>query len=152
MANRGGNRDGGNEGERADERRGSRISRASLNLDYDQLDEYGKIQKFVSEIPKETVDKEQDGVIEEKRIWYAPWKTRKVRIRNVDDSTTEYPDEWLNTDIREGLSPHVITDRRKRTGLNELVSEKENPVAKVLSYFQGPILYGKCHLSCQPME
>ncbi|KAJ5280276.1 ATPase P-type K/Mg/Cd/Cu/Zn/Na/Ca/Na/H-transporter [Penicillium angulare] len=127
--------------ERADGRRGSRISRASLKEDWSQLDEYGKLVKYVSTFQTAGADQEDDGEVEEKRIWYAPWKKRRVRIRNIEDEAGKYPDDWLITDIREGLSTEDVNHRRRRSGWNELVSEKENPIAKVLSYFRGPILY-----------
>ncbi|KAJ5649719.1 ATPase P-type K/Mg/Cd/Cu/Zn/Na/Ca/Na/H-transporter [Penicillium longicatenatum] len=129
------------DGERADGRRGSRISRASLKEDYAQLDEYGKLVKYVSTFQNADANLEDQGDYEEKRLWYAPWKKRKVRVKSVEESAGMYPDDWLITDIREGLSSEDVNVRRRRSGWNELVSEKENPIAKVLSYFRGPILY-----------
>jgi H+-transporting ATPase len=130
------------DGERADGRRGSRISRASLKEDYAQLDEYGKLVKYVSTFQNADANLEDQGDFVEKRLWYAPWKKRKVRVKSVEESSGMYPDDWLITDIREGLSSEDVNIRRRRSGWNELVSEKENPIAKVLSYFRGPILYG----------
>ncbi|KAJ5241170.1 Plasma membrane H(+)ATPase [Penicillium citrinum] len=126
--------------ERPDGRRGSRISRASLKEDFASLDEYGKLVKYVSTYRDTGALSADDTDVEEKRVWYAPWKKRKVRVRKLDNSLT-FPDDWLITDIREGLSGEEINTRRRRSGWNELVSEKENPIAKILSYFQGPILY-----------
>ncbi len=54
----------------------------------------------------------------------------------------EVPDEWLLTDIKQGLTDAQVEERRKKTGFNELTTEKENLFIKFLSYFQGPILYG----------
>ena len=42
-----------------------------------------------------------------------------------------------------GLTNADVELRRKKVGMNELVTEKENMFLKFLSYFQGPILYGK---------
>jgi H+-transporting ATPase len=128
--------------ERADGRRGSRISRASLKEDWATLDEYGKLVKYVSTYRDSGATAEDTPGVEEQRVWYAPWKKRKVHVRQVDDRAPKFPDEWLITDIREGLSSEEVNTRRRRSGWNELVSEKENPIAKILSYFQGPILYG----------
>lgn len=128
---------------RAEGRRSSRISRASLKEDWASLDEYGKLVKYVSTFHDVGADQQADVETEEKRVWYAPWKKRKVRINMVQDTAGQYPDDWLITDIREGLSTEEANTRRHRSGWNELVSEKENPIAKVLSYFRGPILYGK---------
>ncbi|KAJ5723674.1 plasma membrane ATPase 2 [Penicillium malachiteum] len=132
-------RDAGSQ-QRRDERRGSRISRASLKEDFSQLDEYGKIVKYVSTFEGPT-DQQEDPNVEYKRIWYAPWMKRKIHLRPVDDTAADYPDNWLMTNIHEGLNEEEILLRRRRAGWNELVSEKENPIAKILSYFQGPILY-----------
>lgn len=128
--------------ERGDGRRSSRISRASLREDYSNLDEYGKLVKYVSTY-NEGADQQEDGEMVEKRLWYAPWKKHKVHVRTVEDASATFPDSWLITDIREGLSSEEVPNRRRRSGWNELVSEKENPIAKVISYFRGPILYSK---------
>lgn len=124
----------------ADARRGSRISRASVKEDYGNLDEYGKLVKYVSTF-RDADAADEDTELVEKRVWYAPWKKRQVRVRSVDKSG-DFPDNWLITDIREGLTSDEAFQRRRRSGWNELVSEKENPIAKFLSYFRGPILYG----------
>lgn len=128
--------------ERGDGRRSSRISRASLKEDYANLDEYGKLVKYVSTFRDPNADREEEGDVIEKRVWYAPWKKRKVRVKKLEEKTGRFPEDWLITDIREGLSSEEVNHRRRSSGWNELVSEKENPIAKILSYFQGPILYG----------
>ncbi|KGO63527.1 ATPase, P-type, K/Mg/Cd/Cu/Zn/Na/Ca/Na/H-transporter [Penicillium italicum] len=128
--------------ERADaRRRSSRISRASLSGDWNTLDEYGKLVKYVSTFRDAAAADEEQGEVVEKRVWYAPWKKRKVHVKKVEAEAGKFPDEWTMTDIREGLSSHEVPLRRRRAGWNELTSEKENPIAKILSYFQGPILY-----------
>ena len=131
------------EAERGDGRRSSRISRASLKEDWSTLDEYGKLVKYVSTFRDVGADQQDEGEVEEKRIWYAPWKKRKIHVRKIEDDAGRFPEDWLVTDIREGLSTEEVNTRRRRSGWNELVSEKENPIAKVLSYFRGPILYGQ---------
>jgi H+-transporting ATPase len=129
--------------ERADNRRrSSRISRASLSGDWNTLDEYGKLVKYVSTFRDPNAAEDERGELVEKRVWYAPWMKRKVRVRRVEGETGKFPDEWTMTDVREGLSSDEVPLRRRRAGWNELISEKENPIAKILSYFRGPILYG----------
>jgi H+-transporting ATPase len=54
----------------------------------------------------------------------------------------EVPEEWLNTDIKQGLTSAEVESRRKKTGFNELTTEKENMFIKFIGYFRGPILYG----------
>ncbi|KAJ6097201.1 hypothetical protein N7499_001575 [Penicillium canescens] len=127
--------------ERPDIRRSSRISRASLNQGWANLDEYGKLVKYVSTFRDAKAEAQDEGDFVEKRVWYAPWKKRKVHIKKLEGESGKFPDEWTLTDIREGLSSEEIPRRRQRAGWNELSSEKENPIAKVLSYFRGPILY-----------
>ena len=56
----------------------------------------------------------------------------------------EVPDDWVKTDINTGLSSSEVEARRKKTGYNELSTEKENMFMKFLGYFRGPILYGMC--------
>lgn len=57
----------------------------------------------------------------------------------------EVPEEWLNTDIKQGLTSAEVEARRRKTGYNELTTEKENMLVKFIGYFRGPILYGKLH-------
>ena len=87
-------------GDARDFRRSSRISRASLKEDYNQLDEYGKLVKYVSTF-QAGEDELEDGDYEEQRIWYAPWKKRWVPSR-PKASAQQFPDEWLLTDVRQG--------------------------------------------------
>lgn len=120
-----------------------RISRASIKEDWGSLDEYGKLVKYVSTF-REGGDKEATDEDEiERRVWYAPWKTRKLRVKRTDQEPGQFSEEWRITDIREGLASNEVPNRRRRSGWNELVSEKENPIAKIISYFRGPILYGE---------
>lgn len=53
------------------------------------------------------------------------------------------PEEWLDTDLRQGLSSSDIEPRRKKCGWNELVTEKTNLFIQFIGYFRGPILYGE---------
>jgi H+-transporting ATPase len=112
----------------------------SYKEDWANLDEYGKLVKYVSTYREPG---KEEGVEEEqvKRVWYAPWKKRKVKVKHVDKEPGIFPPEWLITDIRQGLPSSEIPVRRRASGWNELTSEKENPIAKILSYFRGPILY-----------
>ncbi|PWY79617.1 plasma membrane ATPase [Aspergillus heteromorphus CBS 117.55] len=124
------------------ERRDSRrVSRVSYKEDYANLDEYGKLVKYASTYREAGRGEEGQGEAEWRRVWYAPWKKRKVFIKSDADQQGLFPDEWLITDIRQGLPSEEVGVRRRRAGWNELVSEKENPIAKILSYFRGPILY-----------
>lgn len=59
------------------------------------------------------------------------------------------PDEWLNADIKQGISESDVESRRKRAGWNEITTEKENLFIKFLMFFTGPILYSKLNHSPQ---
>jgi H+-transporting ATPase len=129
-----------------DKRRMSRASRrmsraASIAKD-ENLDEYERIVRYASTYREPGKDDEEAEEGELRRLWYAPWKKRRVQKRQPEGQQ-RFPDEWLLTDIKQGLSEQEVYNRRRRTGWNELTSEKENPIAKFLSYFQGPILYGE---------
>lgn len=119
-----------------------RLSRAQSVANDPRLDEYERLVKYVSvyrEPGKEEV-MDEDG--EMKRVWYAPWKKRWVPAKKQDNGQ-QFPEDWLITDIHQGLGEEEVNTRRRRAGWNELVSQKENPIAKFISYFQGPILYGE---------
>lgn len=120
-----------------------RISRASIKEDWGSLDEYGKLVKYVSTFLEAGDSKAGDEEVMKKRVWYPPWKTHKLHIRKADQDPGQFPDEWRITDIRDGLASNDVPNRRRRSGWNELMAEKENPIAKIISYFRGPILYGK---------
>ena len=63
------------------------------------------------------------------------------------------PDEWLNADIKQGLTNSEVESRRKRMGWNEITSDKENLFIKFLMFFTGPILYGKsCIAISAPLQ
>ena len=117
--------------------------RASSKENSEDLDEFDQLFKYVSTYREGGEDEQGDGEEVEKRVWFAPWKKRKLRARKVGHRPGEFPEEWRLTDIRQGLSSDEVTNRRRRSGWNELVSEKENPIIKIIGYFRGPILYGK---------
>ncbi|OJJ71787.1 hypothetical protein ASPBRDRAFT_75128 [Aspergillus brasiliensis CBS 101740] len=120
-------------------RRASRISSRSARSDT-KLDEYTRLVKFMSTYREKDANDPGEGEIRESRVWYAPWRKRRFRWKHVG-SSREFPAEWRLTDIHHGLSESEVETRRRSAGFNELSSEKENPVARLLSYFQGPILY-----------
>ena len=61
----------------------------------------------------------------------------------TDKDAGVVPEEWLEADIKQGLSNQDVESRRKRFGWNEITTEKENLFIKFLSFFTGPVLYGK---------
>ena len=107
------------------------------------LDEYAALNRYISTgqgIRRESAASaaEQAGG-KNKKPWWAFWR------KSGDGSEEGFvcPDEWLETDIRSGITSSDIEPRRKRSGWNELASEKENPIIQFIGYFRGPILYGQ---------
>ncbi|GAB1212966.1 hypothetical protein ATERTT37_002115 [Aspergillus terreus] len=117
-----------------------RVSRVSYKEDYANLDEYGKLVKYASTF-REAGGQRSEENVEMRRVWYAPWKKRKVIVKSDSTDGIQFPEDWLLTDIRQGLPSSEVPVRRRRAGWNELVSEKTNPIAQILGYFRGPILY-----------
>ena len=67
-------------------------------------------------------------------------KPKFWKKREIPEFVT--PDEWLETNITTGLSQAESGMRRSKSGWNELTTE-EKLFRKLLSYFTGPIPYGK---------
>lgn len=114
---------------------------ARPNEDED-LEEYAGLVKYISTYRdgrrQSSVAQGQDQ--EQKKVpWYTPWK----RGKKTDAGEFEIPIEWLDTDMSSGLKDTDIEHRRKKHGWNELTSEQTNLFIQFLSYFTGPILYGK---------
>lgn len=109
--------------------------------DGEELEEYAGLVKYISTYRdgrrKSSVAAEDDSEAKS-APWYAPWKKAKV-----DNSEFEIPYEWLDTEMLQGLNENEVLARRKKHGWNELTSESTNLFIQFLSYFTGPILYGK---------
>jgi len=123
----------------------------SLSYDggYDNLDEYAALQKYITTYrdPKAVALEEEDhlkNAIDARKSghWWAFWH-RGTSSEAAGSDTGVVPDDWLNADIKQGISAAQVDQRRKRFGPNELATEKENMFLKFLSYFTGPILYGE---------
>ena len=107
------------------------------------LGEYQGLVRYISTYregrPQIGDDAETDETPKAKKKWKF-WQ--RAARGGSDGSGFETPEEWLNTDMKAGLRTGDVDSRRKRTGWNELTTEKENMFLKFLSYFTGPILYG----------
>jgi len=120
-------------------------SRLKFAGNADEGDEYTRLVRYISTYNeggrrKSTASQlEQAGV--KKKPWWAFWR-KGPKVENTSTGDFEVPDEWLESDIRQGISNTEVELRRKKTGFNELTTEKVNPFLQFLSYFQGPILYG----------
>lgn len=94
-----------------------------------------RFSKSPSQVSGEDV---ADATVKRKVPWY------KKLFSNGPGAADLYevPEDWLNTDIKQGLTSAQVEERRRKTGFNELTTEKENMFLKFLGYFKGPILYG----------
>ncbi|GAD92403.1 plasma membrane ATPase 2 [Paecilomyces variotii No. 5] len=107
------------------------------------LDEYSALNRYISTAQQKRRGSTSsagglggDEGDEKKKPW---WKFGGKKEET--DGSFVCPDEWLETDIRQGLPASAIEPRRKKSGWNELAAEKENPILQFIGYFRGPILY-----------
>lgn len=120
-------------------RRGASLT--SCDIGYEEGDEYEILLRFAEDEAaklghgENEEGEEEEG--EEVRLWYMPWK--KVRRGSVKEK--KVPQDWLHTDVQQGLPSAEVDKRRATFGWNELQSQDENQILKFISYFRGPILY-----------
>jgi magnesium-transporting ATPase (P-type) len=111
----------------------------------DDLGEYGNLVKYISNYRdgrRSSVASGAGSTYEDapKKKWY---KFGLGKKSSDGSDSFDTPDDWLGTDWKQGLTQHDVDQRRRRTGWNELTTEKENLFVKFLMFFTGPILYGK---------
>ena len=113
----------------------------------EDLDEYTALQKYIStykdpkaDLEAEMAEKSAKMNAKTKKSWQF-WK--KSAGPSADMAVV--PDDWLETDIKQGVSNADVEGRRKHFGWNEITTEKENLFLKFLGFFTGPILYGMYH-------
>lgn len=118
----------------------------------EDLDEYTALQKYISTYrdPKaaaaeEAAAHDANDVAKPKK-WWQFWRSGKKSTAQGAGDSSVVPDDWLETDIKQGVSNADVESRRKRFGWNEITTEKENLFIKFLMFFTGPILYGEFHL------
>ncbi|KAL1632176.1 hypothetical protein SLS56_003910 [Neofusicoccum ribis] len=127
-------------GKNKDIEKGSDESLRNNHDEYEGLDEYAALQKFITTYrdPKAAHEEgEGDGEGTFKAPWYAPWRKPDAAA----DGDLTVPPSWLEADIQTGISESDVQARRKKFGPNEIVTEKENLFLKFLGFFQGPVLY-----------
>ncbi|KAI1464728.1 plasma membrane H+-ATPase [Daldinia caldariorum] len=107
------------------------------------LDEYKALIRYVDTYrdPHAEAGEEDFSQQEQGRPWWAFWRGGKSGYARASLSDFETPSDWLNTDIKEGLSSMEVERRRKYSGWNELSTEKENMLIKFIGFFRGPVLY-----------
>jgi H+-transporting ATPase len=130
-------------------RRGSRRE-SVYPQDYDELDEYTALQKYIVSYrdPKAVLADDAEGQMKDAADvhkgspWWQFWRKGASKNAKATDEGV-VPEDWLGTDMHNGIEESDVQTRRARLGFNELTTEKENMFLKFLTYFTGPILYGK---------
>ncbi|TAQ83906.1 hypothetical protein B7494_g7772 [Chlorociboria aeruginascens] len=110
--------------------------------DNDDLSEYDALVRYISTYQPRGKAAEADEDEKPKKRGFLNFN-RLLHKKQIgpDGSRFETPEEWLNTDLFQGLSSSNVETRRKKAGYNELSSEKKNELVKFLMFFTGPILY-----------
>ena len=122
------------------EREGANLGGGIANNDEDQ-GEYGNLVRYISNYKDGRRASTIGGDDEPKKKPF--WKFWGSGGSGPSGDGFETPDDWLETDMKKGLTTAEVEQRRKKTGWNELTTEKNNLFLAFLSYFTGPILYGK---------
>jgi len=106
--------------------------------EFEGMDEYTALQKYILFYRDPRSGGHHVEEAPKKKGWQF-WKSDKAAAPVV--SASEVPDEYLNTELRSGLTTSDADNRRKRYGFNEISSEKTNLLKQFVGYFTGPILY-----------
>lgn len=122
----------------------------TATISNDRPDEYTALQKYISTYrdPKAGTPEGQaaDAADAGKgKAWWQFWRSGNSSKATGGDPGV-VPEEWLEADIKQGISNSDVESRRKRFGWNEITTEKENLFIKFLGFFTGPVLYGKSYL------
>ncbi|KAJ5738414.1 Plasma membrane ATPase [Penicillium malachiteum] len=105
------------------------------------LDEYSALNRYISTARDgRRGSTSSAAALSTKAAKKSSWKFWAKTDDTVEEGW-QAPEEWVNTDLRSGLSSSDIEPRRKKCGWNELVTEKTNIFVQFIGYFRGPILY-----------
>ncbi|KAK0934233.1 hypothetical protein LTR29_014221, partial [Friedmanniomyces endolithicus] len=123
--------------------RSRKWSQAPGNIE--DLDEYTALQKYISTYRDPRAADAAENQVKDtdekkpKAAWQF-WKSGNSDQASDKDAGV-VPEEWLEADIKQGLTTAQVEERRRRCGFNEISTEKENLFIKFLMFFTGPILY-----------
>lgn len=127
------------------------LSTDSLTLHPGLNEEYSNLVRYISTYRdgrrKSTISIGSQAPAGDDEKQPPKWKFWAKKQTASDGTGFVPPEEWLNTDMKQGLSEADLAPRRKQAGWNELTTEKENLFIKFLGFFRGPILYGKLNNS-----
>ncbi|KUL88981.1 hypothetical protein ZTR_06095 [Talaromyces verruculosus] len=127
----------------ADVENGQTNTRNSTDINNDgaALDEYTALNRYISTArDRRRGSTSSAGGLEADKPKKSWWKFGGSGAAASNEPFVA-PDDWVDTDIRAGLKSSDIEPRRRKTGYNELVTEKTNLFVQFIGYFRGPILY-----------
>lgn len=93
---------------------------------FDTGDEYQNLVRYISNYREgrrksvASISPDADAV---KKPWWKFW-AKSGKAPGMDQSSFEVPDDWLETDLSQGLRSSELDGRRKYSGWNELTTEK----------------------------
>ncbi|KAJ5710880.1 Plasma membrane ATPase [Penicillium malachiteum] len=120
---------------------GERHERTTTEANDGGLDEYSALNRYISTARDgRRGSTSSAAALSTKAAKKSSWKFWAKTDDTVEEGW-QAPEEWINTDLRSGLSSSDIEPRRKKCGWNELVTEKTNIFIQFIGYFRGPILY-----------
>ncbi|KAJ5930576.1 hypothetical protein N7466_006069 [Penicillium verhagenii] len=120
---------------------GERHERQTDINDGGNLDEYSALNRYISTARDGRRGSTSSAAAVSEKEAKRPWYKFGAGKGDTVDGDWQAPDDWLETDLRAGLSANEIEPRRKKCGWNELVTEKTNIFVQFIGYFRGPILY-----------
>ncbi|RYO08229.1 Plasma membrane ATPase 1 [Alternaria tenuissima] len=108
--------------------------------EFEGMDEYTALQKYIL-FYRDTRTNPHAEQTTKKKAWWQFWKSGSATAATPIQDAGAVPDDYLNTELRTGLTSSDVEQRRKRYGFNEISSEKTNLLKQFIGYFTGPILY-----------
>ncbi|KAI0520986.1 E1-E2 ATPase-domain-containing protein [Xylaria bambusicola] len=112
----------------------------------EDLDEFEALDRFITNYEtgrRASLANISRPVVQNSK-WWQFWRSNEAAYAVEGEPVVaqgQPPSAWLDTDIREGITADMVAERRKQFGWNEISGEKDSTLAKIFSYFRGPILY-----------
>ena len=116
--------------------------KVAIENDNEDAGEYGNLVRYISNYKDGRGSRKASTVAGDDDVVKKPWWKFGGKATGTNGEF-ETPDEWLQTDMKKGLTEEDVTARRRKTGWNELTSEKESLLKAFIGYFRGPVLYGQ---------
>lgn len=117
------------------------VRRDTMADDNADMGEYGNLVRYISTYRDGRRGSTASGAGESVKPKKKGLFSRKPKTGS-EGQGFETPDDWLTTDMKLGLTSADVEARRRKTGWNELTTEKENLFLKFVGFFKGPVLYG----------